>query len=55
MCYSIPEDYKWSSYCMYIGNEKENFICSNKIISYFKNKNRELYKMYVESAITIEP
>lgn len=50
-----PEDYKWSSYCMYIGNEKENFICSNKIISYFKNKNRELYKMYVESAITIEP
>ena len=49
-----PENYEWSSYSMYIGNGKENFICSNRILSYFKNKNRELYKKYVESAIIIE-
>lgn len=51
-----PEDYKWSSYCTYIGNEKEKFLCSNRILSYFKNKNRKLYKKYFESAtaITIE-
>lgn len=48
-----PEDYKWSSYCMYIGNEKEEFVCSNRILSYFKDNNRELYKKYVESAIAI--
>ena len=47
------EDYKWSSYCMYIGNEKENFICSNIILSYFKGGNRELYKEYVESIMSI--
>ncbi|ETI89116.1 MAG: hypothetical protein Q607_CBUC00182G0096 [Clostridium butyricum DORA_1] len=48
-----PEDYKWSSYCMYIGNKKEEFICSNIILSYFKDNNRELYKEYVESIIRI--
>ena len=48
-----PEDYKWSSYCMYIGNEKEEFVCSNRILSYFKDNNRESYKKYVESAISI--
>jgi len=36
---------------MYIGNEKEKFVCSNRILSYFKDKNRELYKKYVESAL----
>ncbi|WP_270159281.1 hypothetical protein [Clostridium estertheticum] len=28
---------------------KEGFVCSNRILSYFKDKNRELYKSYVES------
>lgn len=42
------EDYKWSSYSMYIGREKEKLICSDIILSYFKDKNRELYKKYIE-------
>ncbi|UZW16035.1 transposase [Clostridium pasteurianum] len=46
-----PEFYKWSSYSMYIGSEKEKLICSDKILSYFKDRNRDLYKKYVESAI----
>ncbi|MCH5138910.1 transposase [Clostridiaceae bacterium UIB06] len=49
-----PDIYEWSSYSMYIGKEKETFVCSNRILSYFKDKNRGLYKKYVESAITIE-
>ena len=48
-----PENYEWSSYSMYIGNDKEieKFVCSNRILSYFKNKNRELYKKYIEYAL----
>lgn len=38
---------------MYIGMEKETFVCSNRILSYFKDKNRELYKKYVESVISL--
>lgn len=45
----MPENYKWSTYAMYIGKEKEEIICSNMILSYFNDKNRELYKIYVES------
>lgn len=48
-----PDIYQWSSYSMYIGNQKENFICINRILYYLKDKSRELYKKYVESAITI--
>lgn len=29
---SFPEDYEWSSYSMYIGNEKEGIITSSKIL-----------------------
>lgn len=47
-----PDSYKWSIYSMYIVKEKEIFICSNRILSYFKAKNRELYKKYVEAVIT---
>lgn len=46
-----PEDYEWSSYPMYIGSKKEKLIFSEKLLSYFKNKDRELYKRYVESVI----
>lgn len=44
-----PQDYKWSSYSMYIGKEKEKLISSEYILSYFKNKDRVLYKKYIES------
>ncbi len=45
-----PEQYIWSSYCMYIGKEKEKFINSETILSYFKN--REYYKAFVENYAT---
>ena len=50
-----PEDYKWSSYAMYIGNEDEKLISSEKILYYFKEEHkRNLYKAFVESAIKIK-
>jgi putative transposase len=45
-----PQDYKWSSYSMYIGLLKEKLINSEKILSYFKKENsRPLYKVFVET------
>ncbi|SHH91684.1 transposase [Clostridium grantii] len=49
---SNPQEYKWSSYNMYIGKEKEKLVNSEYILSYFKNKDRELYKKYIESSIS---
>ncbi len=47
-----PEEYKWSSYSMYIGLEKEKLINSDKILNYFKKEERKkLYQKYVESGI----
>lgn len=47
-----PEDYEWSSYPMLIGKRKEKLINSDRILSYFiQSRKRELYRMYVESAI----
>lgn len=46
------EEYKWSSYSMTIGIEKEKIINSEKILEYFQsNYKRELYKYFVESLI----
>lgn len=50
-----PEEYKWSSYCMYMGITKEKIIEPNIILSYFNKEHcRDLYKIYVESAIKIK-
>lgn len=47
-----PDEYKWSSYSMYIGKEKERLINSQKILAYFKKDNqRELYRKFVESRV----
>lgn len=47
-----PEDYKWSSYSMYIGKKKEKLITTKEVLSYFRKGNeRELYKKFVESVI----
>ncbi|BDR74641.1 transposase [Clostridium tetani] len=49
-----PEDYKWSSYKIYIGQEKEKLINSNKVLNYFKEENKkELYKKFTEGYIKI--
>lgn len=48
------EEYPWSSFKKYIGQEKEELISSEKILMYFKEKDsRKLYKYFVESAIKI--
>lgn len=47
-----PETYEWSTCSTYIGSKKEKLICTDRILSYFKDKNRELYKNYVESVIS---
>jgi putative transposase len=47
-----PEDYRWSSYSMYIGEKEEKLITSKMVLSYFKKgMEKELYKKFVESAI----
>ncbi|MGH4125756.1 MAG: hypothetical protein ACREV6_22830 [Clostridium sp.] len=47
-----PEDYKWSSYGMYIGDKKEELITSNKILSYFSKSNqRKRYKDFIDSSV----
>lgn len=46
------ENYKWNSYGMYIGDEKENIITTIKILSYFSNGNqRKKYKNFVNSKL----
>ena len=49
------QNYKWSSYRMYLGLEREELIKSQNILAYFKNNNcRELYKQFVESVIKVK-
>ena len=45
-----PENYRWSSYSMYLGTRKEDIIHSEILLSYFRGDKRELYKRYVECA-----
>lgn len=48
----MPVEYKWSSYKIYIGEEKEKLISSEKIFMYYKEENKyKLYRDFVESAI----
>lgn len=50
-----PEEYKWSSYSIYIGEKEEEFIDSHKILCYFKEENRgKLYKKFVESCMKVK-
>lgn len=45
-----PEEYIWSSYAMYIGEKKEKLIYSNRILSFFTEKNcREEYKLWCQA------
>ncbi|OPJ65076.1 transposase [Clostridium oryzae] len=50
-----PEEYKWSSYNMYIGIKAEKNIHSDMILKYFaKERNRDLYRSFVEAKIIRE-
>lgn len=47
-----PEDYRWSSYGMYIGNKKEKLITSNKVLAYFLKANkRKEYKEWCQALV----
>lgn len=47
-----PEDYRWSSYSMYIGKKKEKLINSKDILAYFINgKERNQYRDFVKQGI----
>lgn len=54
-----PEEYKWSSYPMYIGERKQRLIKSESILNYFNNddeySNREEYKIFVNKVEPITP
>jgi REP element-mobilizing transposase RayT len=47
----MPSEYKWSSYGVYMGELKSDIVQEEKILSYFANNSRELYKDYVESKL----
>ncbi|WP_298846850.1 transposase [Clostridium sp.] len=50
-----PEEYKWSSYGIFMGIVEERFTVSLNILCYFKSDNsKELYRNFVESAIKIK-
>lgn len=46
-----PENYRWSSYGVYLGIRKENIIHSEILLSHFRGDKRELYRRYVEDEI----
>lgn len=47
-----PEDYVWSSYRMYIGEEETEIISPEYVMCLFPDNDKELYKQYVESVIS---
>ena len=46
-----PIEYKWSSYGVYMGQVKNDMVNFEKILSYFKDNSKQLYKEYVESKL----
>lgn len=46
-----PLEYKWSSYDIYMGLRESKLVDEEKILAYFKDSRRELYKNYVESKL----
>lgn len=51
----LPQEYEYSSYSMYIGEKEEKLIKSIRVLNYFqREKSRQLYKEFVESAVKIK-
>ena len=44
-----PVDYRWSSYDVYMGLRVSELISEEKILRYFLDSSRELYREYVEN------
>ena len=49
--FDLQEEYRWSSYAMYIGLKEEALIDPGKLLYYFSGRKRLIYKEYVESAV----
>jgi putative transposase len=47
----LPEKYQWSSYDIYTGQRQSDLVTDKKILAYFKENSRELYKEFVESEL----
>ena len=45
-----PDEYKWCSYLIYVGEQEENFINSKIILNYFQYEKR--FKLYREFVYT---
>lgn len=49
-----PEDYKWSSYNMFIGEKEDKFIKADIVLNYFEDENKyKRYKEFVEGGGTV--
>jgi hypothetical protein len=47
-----PEDYKWSSYNMFIEDNEDKFINADIVLNYFREENKyRLYKEFVERGV----
>ena len=47
-----PEDYKWSSYNMFIGENEDKFINADIVLNYIREENKyKLYKEFVEGGV----
>ena len=44
-----PDEYKWCSYLIYVGEQEENFINSKIILNYFQYEKR--FKLYQRARI----
>lgn len=53
---SVPDDYRWSSYRIYIGDQKDILVDTDALLNYFDSKNKQRaqfeYRNFVESAIS---
>lgn len=50
---SLPSEYPWSSYGVYIGSRADELVSEHKILGYFSG-NRMWYKDYVECNLNVE-
>lgn len=43
-----PADYPWSSYRVYLDHKENNLVTTQKVLGYFRDSSRDLYRQYVE-------
>jgi len=45
---AYPLDYPWSSCGVYLGQEENHLVTTEKILGYFRDSSRDLYRQYIE-------